>query len=179
MTAVATYPHQMRMVEHHEIAVGGFDAQVVNSMTEAQVADMCAPAFAEAHDWARRQGIEIDAHIRDTRRGGYVEVAYLAVVWDVVVGSGAIRHDPERFTDGGSRFIWSARWRTWLNRFMGMHVCDEIADDARRGDRLAQETIDALNSPRCDEFVAGSHCDLDEGHEGDHQRKGYPLPDEG
>lgn len=31
---------------------------------------------------------------------------------------------------------------------------------------------------RCDEFVAGSSCDLPEGHDGDHERKGWPLTEE-
>ncbi|AWN04266.1 hypothetical protein FDJ57_gp65 [Gordonia phage Sour] len=172
--------HRMRLVEHHSITVGTFDARIIGEASEEWMRDVAAPAVALARRWADEQGIDIEPHITERREGGSDD-AVISVTWDVVVGSGRIRHDPDRFIDGGSRFLWSARWRHWLNRFMGNHVCSEIAQETRAErcpaceahvDSLTHQT-DCPSRPRCGSTIHnafGLHrCDHAQGHPGGHR----------
>lgn len=81
--------HQVECVEHHRIPVGEFDPEVVGSMTEAELADLCVHAVADARAWAESQGVEISPSITDTRTYG-PERCHLAVTWDVVRAGGVV-----------------------------------------------------------------------------------------
>lgn len=54
----------------------------------------------------------------------------------------------------------------------------QTAEGYRRELDEWSEARKAARRERCDEFVAGSSCDLTEGHDGDHERKGWPLAEE-
>ncbi|UQT02165.1 hypothetical protein SEA_AXUMITE_66 [Gordonia phage Axumite] len=121
----------MALVEHHAIEVGVFDAGIVGQQDHTWIRDLCAPTVVQARAWAAEQGMEIDVHLVDQRGGDGLrhDECRILVTWDVIVGRGTLRHDPERFVDGGSRFLWSSRWRSWLNRFSAQRVQSEIAED--------------------------------------------------
>ncbi|URM86164.1 hypothetical protein SEA_BIGGITYBASS_64 [Gordonia phage BiggityBass] len=122
--------HCCTVTEHHSIEVGVFDARIVNESSHQWMRDIGAPAITMAHAWAAEQGIEIHPTINDHREGGSND-ARITVEWDVVVGRGRMRHDPDRFIDGGSRFVWSARWRALWARMHGLLVTEQIANHDR------------------------------------------------
>ncbi|WIC90046.1 hypothetical protein SEA_SISKO_64 [Gordonia phage Sisko] len=118
--------HRCTVTEHHSIEVGVFDARIVNQQNHQWMRDLGAPAIAMANAWAAEQGIEIHPTIRDSREGGSND-ARITVEWDVVVGRGRMRHDPDRFIDGGSRFIWSSRWRALWARLHSVGITEQLA----------------------------------------------------
>lgn len=118
--------HRCTVTEHHSIEVGVFDARIIANAGPEWLSGLCAPALALAHRWADEQGIEIHPKVVDHREGGS-NGARIVVEWDVVVGRGRMRHDPDRFIDGGSRFVWSSRWKSMWARMHGLLVTEGIA----------------------------------------------------